>query len=218
MDSEIYAKSSKTKRGLEKMKKENLKQESRKESLKKIINAATEIFVSHGFAGASMSKIAQKAGMNQALIYHYFASKEELWKEIKKQAILKSNLSLEFNASTDSLDQFIDSVFENRFMFYKKNPKLRTLIAWEKLQVGYKNLYSVHERFEGIFTKQIEKLQEKGMINNKIDPKIIDTLILSSCDGVFDIIPHFFSKELVSKKEREYMDLVKNLLKNGLKN
>ena len=40
-----------------------------------ILNAALEVFIKKGFAGASMSQIAKAAGVNQSLIYSRLTSK-----------------------------------------------------------------------------------------------------------------------------------------------
>lgn len=50
----------------------------------KIINAATELFAIHGYHGASMKDIAQQAGVNKALLFYYFNSKENLHHELIK--------------------------------------------------------------------------------------------------------------------------------------
>jgi len=43
-----------------------------------ILEAAIEIFARDGFAGAHVAEIAERAGVNVALIYRYFGNKEEL--------------------------------------------------------------------------------------------------------------------------------------------
>src|SRR3954447_17199086 len=43
-----------------------------------IFQAALELIAERGFHGAPMSLVAQRAGVSAGIIYHYFASKEEL--------------------------------------------------------------------------------------------------------------------------------------------
>jgi len=43
-----------------------------------LLDAAVEAFATDGFTRASMSRIAQRAGVSKALIYHYFPGKEHL--------------------------------------------------------------------------------------------------------------------------------------------
>jgi AcrR family transcriptional regulator len=44
-----------------------------------IVNAARDAFAERGFDGASIRGIATSAGVDPALVYHYFATKEELF-------------------------------------------------------------------------------------------------------------------------------------------
>lgn len=43
-----------------------------------LLDAAVEAFSTEGFSRASMSRIAERAGVSKALIYHYYPSKENL--------------------------------------------------------------------------------------------------------------------------------------------
>ena len=43
-----------------------------------IVQAALEVFVEKGYDAANVSDVAQKAGVSQGTIYHYFPSKDEL--------------------------------------------------------------------------------------------------------------------------------------------
>ena len=51
---------------------------SRSSSQLAILEAARAEFGEHGFAGARVSRIAQRSGLNKQLIYYYFGSKAEL--------------------------------------------------------------------------------------------------------------------------------------------
>src|SRR5580704_4246338 len=48
------------------------------DTVRRILRAAEEIFAERGLAGARTSAIARAARVNQALLYYYFQSKEEL--------------------------------------------------------------------------------------------------------------------------------------------
>src|SRR5215467_4526665 len=51
----------------------------------RIVEAAFEEFSAKGFAGARVSEIAAKAGVNQQLIAYYFDGKEGLYLEIGRR-------------------------------------------------------------------------------------------------------------------------------------
>ena len=50
-----------------------------------ILDAAEALFVSKGFAAASLSDIARRAAVTKSLIHHHFGSKEALWDQCKKR-------------------------------------------------------------------------------------------------------------------------------------
>jgi len=59
--------------------------EDKKNTEEKIINAAEDIFVTEGFSGTRMQSIADKAGINKALLHYYYRSKEKLFHAVFKR-------------------------------------------------------------------------------------------------------------------------------------
>jgi TetR/AcrR family transcriptional regulator len=53
--------------------------EKRDETIRHILDAATEVFADAGFAGARMDVIAKRAGVNKAMIYYRIGDKEALY-------------------------------------------------------------------------------------------------------------------------------------------
>lgn len=54
----------------------------RKGSKQKILDAALEVFAKYGYHSASVSTIAEKAGIAKGLLYNYFESKEDVLYEL----------------------------------------------------------------------------------------------------------------------------------------
>ncbi|MCL0075611.1 TetR/AcrR family transcriptional regulator [Dehalococcoidia bacterium] len=59
-----------------------MKSMGEKNRKQRILDAALEIFASKGFEGARIDEIAKTAGVNKALLYYYFESKEALLSEL----------------------------------------------------------------------------------------------------------------------------------------
>ncbi len=57
------------------------------DSRARLITAATADFAAHGYAGASVDRIARKARLNKAMIYYHFGSKDGLYREIIREAM-----------------------------------------------------------------------------------------------------------------------------------
>lgn len=54
-----------------------------------ILDAAKEVFLEKGFDGARMQEIADKAGINKALLHYYFRSKEKMFDAIFQEAFMQ---------------------------------------------------------------------------------------------------------------------------------
>ncbi|WP_018759326.1 TetR/AcrR family transcriptional regulator [Paenibacillus terrigena] len=70
----------------------NHKRDERREQ---IIQAAIKVFARRGIIGTKMSMIAAEAGVSHGLVYHYFATKDELFTLLIQGAIEVSISSIE---------------------------------------------------------------------------------------------------------------------------
>jgi len=68
----------------------------------KILEAAEKLFAEKGFDGARVDNIAENAGVNKALIYYYFKSKQEILEELFN-TLIEELLQLSFAVIEDSL-------------------------------------------------------------------------------------------------------------------
>jgi AcrR family transcriptional regulator len=65
-----------------------------KQTEDKIFNAATLVFEEKGMDGARMQDIADKAGINKALLHYYFRTKDRLFEVVFQKLYLKVILQL----------------------------------------------------------------------------------------------------------------------------
>jgi AcrR family transcriptional regulator len=75
----------------------------RKELMREqLVNAAAEIFASKGFNATSMADIANTLGLGRSAVYHYFANKEAILRElIEQEGKRPSHLLAELAARVD---------------------------------------------------------------------------------------------------------------------
>ena len=59
---------------------------------RQILDAATELFLAHGFGAVSMDAVARAAGVSKATLYVYFPSKDELFATIHKERGVSNKL------------------------------------------------------------------------------------------------------------------------------
>ena len=91
----------------------------------KILAAAKAVFIEQGLAGARMQDIADRAGINKALLHYYFRSKDKLFEMIFQEAAMKflpkvsvlfeSDMPL-FDKIRVFIDNYITMMMDNPFI------------------------------------------------------------------------------------------------------
>lgn len=98
----------------------------------KIFEAATEVFEEKGLAGARMQNIADKAGINKALLHYYFRTKDHLFEavftKLAKKVFSRFNPIFQENLTLEDKIRFF---FREHISFLQKNPRLPGFILNE---------------------------------------------------------------------------------------
>ena len=91
----------------------------------RILEAARQVFVRRGTAGARMREIADEAGVNQALLHYYFRSKDFLAQAVFQQAAGRLFPPLiALLGSEASLEEKVERVVEHELRVLLENPFL----------------------------------------------------------------------------------------------
>lgn len=102
------------------------------ESEERIFLAALEVFSREGKNGARMQDIADRAGMNKALIHYYFRSKQRLYEEVFSFVVRRYLLRLASTMQGDAAFEDLLREFINRYMdLLHENPALPMFIFRE---------------------------------------------------------------------------------------
>lgn len=97
-----------------------------------IIDVATEIFLRRGKDGARMQEIADRAGINKALLHYYFRSKERLYQQVFAIQV-RSFLEEFLGAISDEGDfhLLINRFVESYLDALSHRPEIIRFILWE---------------------------------------------------------------------------------------
>src|SRR5438105_4524307 len=88
-----------------------------------ILQAALELIAERGFHGAPMSLVAQHAGVSAGIIYHYFASKEELIHALYRQIEADFSRALLVGSPQSlPLAEAFTRIWLNAYRFYRAHP------------------------------------------------------------------------------------------------
>lgn len=99
-----------------------------------IMHAALEAFLRHGYAEASMADIAARAGIAKGTCYRYFATKEELFEEVLREAVIApvAELTARDPREAPSIRSFLRDVllpFMKAFQDSRRSMIARLIIA-----------------------------------------------------------------------------------------
>lgn len=199
-------------------------QKNEESTADKILISAQKLFVAHGFAGTSISDIANDAKINKSLIYHHFENKEKLWLKVKDTMVEKFSPNLQSygqhtHGAKVTLRSFIEDFVTKRFEFYLNNPDMVRLIHWQRIEDKEKPLTKDHlsSSLSIISQNTIEELQKKKEIRNDVPTDLIRAFILTTTSAIFLIQPHLLYGAKDKKITKKYLELLIDSLMDGLR-
>jgi len=132
-----------------------------------ILNTALDLIAEHGFQGTPVSLVAKNSDVSIGIIYHYFASKDELIHALYRQIKLEFNQAL-LQGAPHLLPwpEYLKRVWLNAYHYYVAHPKQTIFleqyenspyqISWETLEVA-DNLKPLLERLQNDFASGLIK-------------------------------------------------------------
>lgn len=96
-----------------------------------IIEAAEIEFVNHGFKGASVRKIAERAGLPKANVHYYFKSKLDLYGAVLHNIIELWNSAFNDINPDDDPGAALTAYIHSKVMYSKTNPLASRIFASE---------------------------------------------------------------------------------------
>ncbi len=186
-----------------------------KQTEEKIFEAATEVFEEKGLAGTRMQNIADKAGINKALLHYYFRSKDHLFEAVFTK--LASKIFSRFTPIFDdkmSIEEKIRFFYREHIEFLKKNPRLPGFILNEinhnpaiiKKLISY---IDIKELWKTLFEQHKHELHNYNITEENL-PQLLTSIISLSvfpfaARGIFETIlgklGYNFDQYLEERKE-----------------
>ena len=161
-----------------------------------IIQAAIEVFSKKGFQAASISEIAQKAGVAEGSIYQYFKNKEDLFFSIpiEKTIEFRTQLELHLEGISGAFNKMRKFVWFFLY-FFKVNPEYgRLLMLGMRASKSFvkTDAYEFLKKSVGQVLQIITEGQKEGVIRKDTDVYIMRHLVL----GILEhIVSHWLLKE-----------------------
>ena len=188
-----------------------------------ILATAGRIFARSGLAGARTEVIAKDAGVNKALLYYYFKSKERLYEAVVEDHFRRFNeqamvvLGAE-GAARDVLLQYVSLHFDFIAAHHQSAPLFQQF-----MMVGGKRAERLIEKYFRPRSDAMGKLLERGMRAGEFrrtDPFHAAVSLISLIVFYFSAAPvlqllghsHAHSTEDLKTRKREVLDFIRHAL------
>lgn len=125
----------------------------------RILEAATREFSANGLAGARTERIAEAAGVNKALLYYYFHSKDALYTEALEtvaERVAQINLSV-LNQECSAGEKLLRSAL-NHFDRIYSQPAFQTLLQQEMIRLRRGEANALSPLVETLFKPMADRM------------------------------------------------------------
>ncbi len=145
----------------------------------RLVAAAKEVFEENGFLDARISDIAERAGLSHGSFYHYFESKEEVFREVAATvdellAAPQRTVVLDPSSRAAPEDRIQEAM--RRFLeAYREEAKIVGVIEQVSRyddEVGALRL-ARHQIYVKEMAGSVRQLQLRGRADPRIDPEIV---------------------------------------------
>jgi TetR/AcrR family transcriptional regulator, mexJK operon transcriptional repressor len=145
-----------------------------------IVRAAREVFLRHGYAGATMDEVAAGASVSKQTLYKHFTDKQNLFGEVILETIL-TELFERLSTAADTLESAADvreglRALADGYLQGLLQPeviRLRRLVIGEADRfpdVGKAWFDQGFERTLGLLGESMQRLAERGRLRDLADP------------------------------------------------
>lgn len=147
-----------------------------------LIKAALKLFGKNGYASTPVSLIAKTAGVSQGLLYNFFASKEDLLKEIMRLGFRDIQLSMATYASSTDPKASITLHVRKTIEIVKENRALWKLL--HSLRLQEKVATTMQKQFRVVVQSAVQTFQQAFKNLGIAHPDMEALLFLSQIDGM----------------------------------
>jgi AcrR family transcriptional regulator len=150
---------------------------------KRILAAAKREFSRLGLGGARVDDIAERANANKRMIYHYFGSKEDLFKKVLEDAYqdiraAEAKLDLAGMPAKEALEKLVRFTWK----YYLDHPEFLTLVNSENLHKARHlktstNIDAINRPLHGMVQDILDRGVREGVFRPGIDEMQLNVTI-----------------------------------------
>ena len=147
------------------------------ERTKELIHkAALAEFADVGYGGARVDMIAERAGVNKRMLYHYFGNKDDLFLYVLERAYEKIRAHEEkLDLVNLSPEDAVRELVKFTFTYNHDNPEFMRLLNNENLYQAEhvkksKKIRQMHSPFVDLMTDVLKRGEKEGVFRKNVDP------------------------------------------------
>ncbi|OFW72707.1 MAG: hypothetical protein A2Y55_11140 [Actinobacteria bacterium RBG_16_68_12] len=159
---------------------------AQEEKRKVILDAAVRVFARSGYHGSRVGDIAEEAGVAHGLLYHYFASKEQVLQTIFREnwgELLERFRAVE--AADESAGEKLQGIAKILLRTWRNDPDLVTVMVREVARSPQlqSQVEEVREAF-AIVQRVIEEGQAAGVFRPDLDARLASWVVYGGLEEV----------------------------------
>lgn len=141
-----------------------------------ILAAATQEFAENGIGGARVDAIAERAGINKRMLYHYFGDKEQLYLAVLEEAYVSIRTAEKsLNLSDLEPEQGIAELAMFTWGYFLEHPEFLSLLGTENLHRARwlrqsTRLKELHSSFIDKLSDLLRRGKKEGLFRPDVDP------------------------------------------------
>ena len=156
----------------------------------RLLVAAKEVFEKSGFLNARVSDIAEQAGLSHGSFYHYFDSKEEIFREVaetveERLSAPLGDVILDRNSNATPVERISEAVRRHMQSYRDQAPIMGVI---EQVYRYDEQVKAARIRRHRHYNQQVElaiaQLQRRGVADARLDPAVA-SLVLGSMTSRF---------------------------------
>jgi AcrR family transcriptional regulator len=144
----------------------------------RLLDAAKEVFEESGFLEARISDIAERAGLSHGSFYHYFDSKEQIFREVAESLdeVLSAPMTevVLATGSTVPPQERIREALRHHFESYRKEARIMGVIEQVSRYDDHVNALRLarHQQYSKQIADSIRQLQLRKLADPELDPAL----------------------------------------------
>ncbi|EIW18931.1 MULTISPECIES: TetR/AcrR family transcriptional regulator [Pelosinus] len=162
-----------------------------------IIVAALRLFLLRGYRNVSLMDVANEIGITKGGIYHYFGSKEELFRAsigylfdyfggrytefLSKEKTFRGTLNLLLSGEQDA---YMEGLLNIKPGDYRANNASLALEIMHNFPEIQEQIDQGQLRLRNIIKEKLQAAQETGETRGDLDAKVVATIVLSVSSGL----------------------------------